>query len=149
MPRAAKKAAVPPPTPASDPLADLRDDGDAETRYPAPPSQEGAQEPPEAPGEGDPLTAVILERLEAAMALPLDPDGILAGAPDKEAATRQALGVMAADLADNLRPTLAPPDALTPREAVERWHADTVAVGILHRGGRCGCTYLAQTILGA
>ena len=34
-------------------------------------------------------------------------------------------------------------------ETVAAWHADTTAPGFLHRGGVCGCRYLARTALRA
>ena len=34
-------------------------------------------------------------------------------------------------------------------ETVAAWHADTTAPGFLHRGGVCGCRYLARTGLRA
>lgn len=32
-------------------------------------------------------------------------------------------------------------------QVITAWHHDTVAVGFLHRGGRCGCHYLARVVL--
>ena len=32
---------------------------------------------------------------------------------------------------------------------IAAWHADTVATGFLHRGGRCGCRYIATRALDA
>lgn len=141
MPRStpAKKAASAKPAPA-DPLADLREPDD-EARYPTPDGQEQAQDGPEAPGEGDPLTALILERLEAAMAIPLDPDGVITDE------ARQMATALAVETAEQIAQV--PVQATNPEDAVERWHADTVAVGFLHKGGRCGCAYLARVILGA
>lgn len=51
---------------------------------------------------------------------------------------------------------IAPVEAVTPVEwdqarhlAVVAMHADTTAVGFLHRGGTCGCWYIAGTVLTA
>lgn len=33
--------------------------------------------------------------------------------------------------------------------AIAAWHADTVALGFLHKGGRCGCHYLSGVALTA
>lgn len=140
MPRAAKKAAAPPP--ADDPLADLRED---DARY------EGTQEAPGAPGSdpADPgATDPLADVVEAALG------GV-------EASWRQALGVetppevqeyvqaIQETLVADLRPLVEPVAVLEVQEAVERWHADTVAMGFLHKGGRCGCHYIARVILGA
>lgn len=137
---AAKKAAAPPP--ADDPLADLRDPDD---RYEG--TQEGPGDPggdPANPGATDPLADVV----EAALG------GV-------EASWRQALGVetprevqeyvqaIQETLVADLRPLVEPVAVLEVQEAVERWHADTVAMGFLHKGGRCGCHYIARVILGA
>lgn len=139
MPRA---KATPKPAPASaDPLADLREPDDAE-RYPQE-GQGGTQEGQEAPGEGDPLTALILERLEAAMAIPLDPEGVITDE------ARQMATALATETATDLAPLLGSVQATTADEAVERWHKDTVAIGFLHKGGRCGCAYIARVVLGA
>lgn len=35
------------------------------------------------------------------------------------------------------------------REAVVAFHADTTAVGFLHKGGTCGCHYIAGVVLQA
>ena len=32
-------------------------------------------------------------------------------------------------------------------EVMTVWHADTVALGFLHKGGACGCRYLAKVAL--
>jgi hypothetical protein len=41
-------------------------------------------------------------------------------------------------------------DRLEARAAmIAAWHADPVALGFLHRGGRCGCRYLAERALDA
>lgn len=137
MPRSttAKKAAATPPP--ADPLADLREDDDA--RYPED-GQEGPQEGPAAPGEGDPLRTVLGEALGAA-SMCWDP------APEGVFQPEQASAIL-----DDLVGAIAqaqPVQAMTADEAVTRWHANTVAVGFLHKGGRCGCRYLAQVILGA
>lgn len=142
MPRTAKKAAATPSTTSSpgveDPLADLRDPDDS-ARYPEE-GQNGAQEGPEAPGEGDPLRNVLGEALGAAsMCWDPVPEGVFQ--PEQASAILDDLLVAMAPLQ--------PVEAATADEAVERWHADTVAVGFLHKGGRCGCRYLAQVILGA
>lgn len=34
-------------------------------------------------------------------------------------------------------------------EVIAGWHADTVALGFLHKGGNCGCRYLAGIALSA
>lgn len=135
-----RAAAKPKPVPAEDPLADLRED-DA-TRYPQE-TPGDTQDGPEAPGEGDPLAVLLLERLEAAMAIPLDPDGVIT--PE----ARQMATALAAETAIDLAPMLGSVQATSADEAVERWHADTVAIGFLHKGGRCGCAYIARVILGA
>lgn len=31
------------------------------------------------------------------------------------------------------------------KDTVAQWHGDTTAAGILHRGGTCGCWYLARS----
>lgn len=135
MPRA-KAPAKPEPT-AADPLADLREDDAA--RYPQE-GQEGPQEGPEAPGEGDPMATRVYEALGAAsMCWDPTPEGVFMS----EAA--EAIG---ADLLDDLRPLLKDEDAPTVESMVEKWHADTVAVGFLHKGGRCGCAYLARVVQG-
>lgn len=138
MPRAkATTATKAPPAPTEDPLADLREDDAA--RYPQE-GQEGAQEGPEAPGEGDPLATLVYEALgTASVCWDPKPEGVFQ--------SEQAEAVGKALLAD-LQPHLVT-DAPSVDDAVTRWHADTVAVGFLHKGGRCGCAYLARVILGA
>lgn len=140
MPRAqaAKKAAPKPqPTPPEDPLADLREGDD---RYPAQEAQEGAQDGPGAPPEGDPLRTVLGEALGAA-SMCWDPT------PEGEFQSEATVAILE-DLVEALGPHLQA-QSQTAAEAVERWHADTVALGFLHKGGRCGCRYIAQVILGA
>lgn len=134
MPRqtAAQKAAQAP----ADPLADLRDPDDA-TRYPAETTQEpaGATEGAEEP---HPLAQLLGEAVGAAsMCWDPEPAGVFASE-------------RAAAIVDDLVAALnqAPTEAADPDEAVERWHRDTVAVGFLHKGGRCGCNYLARVVLG-
>lgn len=134
MPRA-KKAAPPEPT-QEDPLADLREDDAA--RYPQE-GQEGPQKPSEVPGDSDPLQTVLAEALGAA-SMCWDP------APEGVYQPEQATAILT-DLVEAVRPWTV--QATDPDAAVERWHADTVAVGFLHKGGRCGCAYLARVILGA
>lgn len=136
MPRATKAAAAK-PAPA-DPLADLREDDAA--RYPQE-GQGGPQEGPEAPGEGDPLRTVLGEALGAAsMCWDPVPEGVFQ--------PEQASEILE-ELVTSLAPHLGTVQATTAEDAVNRWHADTVAVGFLHKGGRCGCRYIAQVILGA
>lgn len=137
MPRATKTAQAK-PAPEADPLADLRDPADAE-RYPED-GQEGPQEGPGAPGEGDPLRTVLGEALGAA-SMCWDP------APEGVYNPEQAIGILE-DLVTALGPLQAV-QATSVDEAVARWHADTVALGFLHKGGRCGCRYIASVILGA
>lgn len=133
------KRATPKPPPA-DPLADLREDDAA--RYPEE-GQGSPQDAPTGPGEGDPLQALLLERLEAAMAIPLDPDGLISGE------ARDMATALAVETAADLAPFLGSVQVNDADEAVERWHNDTVALGFLHKGGRCGCPYIARVILGA
>lgn len=138
-----KAPSTPPSTTVDDPLADLRDD---DARYPEP-------EGPGAPAgdavdlgsieDPNPLETLILARLEAAMAIPLDEGGTLT------ADHRAMAQVLASEMAQELAPMLAPVQDLTWEAAVEVWHENTVALGFLHKGGRCGCRYIAQTILGA
>ena len=141
MPRATKAAQAKPakaePETTPDPLADLREGDD--TRYPPQEGQGGAQEGPEAPGEGDPLRTVLGEALGAAsMCWDPVPEGVFQ--PEQAS---EVLEELVAALAE-----VQPVQATTVDKAVERWHADTVAVGFLHKGGRCGCRYIAQVILG-
>ena len=132
---AAQEAAQTPP----DPLADLRDPDD--TRYPPQEGPQGAQEAAGAPGETDPLSTLVFEALGAASACWED----LSSAGEFQSDAARAIGD---DLVDALRPMLET-QALDADEAVRRWHADTVALGFLHKGGRCGCAYIARVILGA
>jgi hypothetical protein len=135
MPRAA--AAKAPAAEPADPLADLREEGD---RYGTPGAQEGAQDGPPAPGEGDPLATLLGEAVGAAsVCWEPKPEGVFQ--PEQASA-------IVDDLLASLRPML-DVQATDADAAVERWHADTVAVGFLHKGGRCGCAYLARVILGA
>jgi hypothetical protein len=123
-----------------DPLADLREDGD---RYPADAPQEGQDGPQgaqEAPGEGDPLAALVGEACGAVSVCWMPtPEGVFQS---------EAASAIVDDLLDAIRPMLEV-QALDADEAVERWHKDTVAIGFLHKGGRCGCAYVARVILGA
>lgn len=142
MPRAAKKAAAPAPVPSADPLADLREPDD---RYPADAPegpQEGQGAPPGSAGDQedpDPLVTLLTGLQAAAM-------GIM-GEPTKE--DLEMAQALATEAAAELAPMLAPVAVMDADEAVARWHADTVAVGFLHKGGRCGCAYIARVILGA
>ena len=142
MPRAAKKAAAPQPAPTpEDPLADLRED---DTRYPEQEGpqegQNGAQEGQEQDAGADPLATLVGEACGAvSMCWDPTPEGVFQG---------EAASAIVDDLLDAIRPMLEV-QALDADEAVERWHADTVAVGFLHKGGRCGCAYIARVILGA
>lgn len=114
---------------AADPLADLRDEGD---RYPS--------------------TAPVA-----------DPPGVVSGAvavPDTalaSAITAAAAGVVAADtdearaeaiagLVEVAQTHVSPP--IDTASMIDRWHADQVALGFLHGGGVCGCTYLARIAVG-
>lgn len=140
MPRTAKKAVSPAPsTPVDDPLADLREDAD---RYA---DQQTPQEGPQGEGDGgpeghDPLATVVGEAC-GAVSMCWDPT------PEGEFQSEAASAIVD-DLLDAIRPMLEV-QALDADEAVERWHRDTVAVGFLHKGGRCGCRYVARVILGA
>lgn len=120
-----------------DPLADLREDDD---RYPAQETPQGGQDGPGEDPEGDPLRTVLGEALGAAsMCWDPVPEGVFQ--------PEQASEVLE-DLVEALKP-LQSVQATSTDEAVKRWHADTVAMGFLHKGGRCGCRYIAQVILGA
>lgn len=145
MPRTAKTAAKAPAksspapsTPVEDPLADLRED-EPDARYPED-GQNGPQEGPGDPEGADPLATLVGEAC-GAVSVCWDP------APEGVFQSEAAAAVVD-DLLDAIRPMLEV-QALTADEAVERWHRDTVAVGFLHKGGRCGCRYVAQVILGA
>lgn len=141
MPRTSKTAQSK-PTPA-DPLADLRED-DTE-RYPeqGQAGQEGPQEGPGNPERPEGLSALVGEAVGAASVC-WDPK------PEGVFQSEEASAIVDALLTD-LQPMLNPEpvQAITVQEAVDRWHANTVALGFLHKGGRCGCTYLAQIVLGA
>lgn len=149
MPRTSKTAqAKPAPTPA-DPLADLREP-DAE-RYPEQgpdgntpqDGQEGPQEGPGAPERPEGLSTLVGEALGAAsMCWDPKPEGVF---QSEEASA--IVDALLADLQPMLDPT--PVQAMTAEDAVARWHANTVALGFLHKGGRCGCLYVAQIALGA
>lgn len=140
MPRKATTASSPASsTPVEDPLADLREDEPA-ARYPED-GQNGTQEGPEAPGEADPLVVTILAALETAMAIPQD------NADELNAVHTEMATALANETADTLRPSLTP--AVDVDEVVERWHENTVALGFLHKGGRCGCAYIARAAFGA
>lgn len=142
MPRKAAPSTTP-STPVEDPLADLREEGDRYGEQQGP-GDAGSTEADQGPTEGpNALETVILARLEAAMAIPLDPEGVIT---DDHRAMAQAL---ATEMAEELAPLVAPVQDLTWEAAVEVWHEDTVCLGFLHKGGRCGCRYIAQRILGA
>lgn len=140
MPRPKATPSTKPSTPVEDPLADLREDPD---RYPeegAQDGQDGPQGAQQAPGEGDPLSALVGEACGAvSMCWEPTPEGEFMS---------EAASAIVDDLLDAIRPMLEV-QALDADEAVERWHKDTVAVGFLHKGGRCGCAYVARVILGA
>lgn len=140
MPR---KAAAPSPAPSTtveDPLADLREDPERYADQQAPQGPAGAPDGPEAGQEDpDPLVTLLYALQTAAM-------GIM-GEPTQE--DLDMARALATEAAVDLAPALAPVAALEADEAVERWHRDTVAVGFLHKGGRCGCAYVARVILGA
>jgi hypothetical protein len=139
---AAKKAAAAPPTapPADDPLADLRED---DARYQGAEGPQGAAGAPDGPEvdqeDPNPLATLLYGLQTAAM-------GIMGEPTQEDLEMAQAL---ATEAAADLEPTLTPVAVLGADEAVARWHADTVALGFLHKGGRCGCRYVAQVILGA
>ena len=119
-----------------DPLADLREDDTA--RYPQE-GQEGAQEGPEAPGEGDPLSTLVGEAMGAvSVCWDPTPTGVFMS---------EAASAIVDDLLDAIRPSVTPPVDVD--GVVERWHENTVALGFLHKGGRCGCRYIAQAGFGA
>lgn len=124
-----------PAAPVADPLADLRD---PDARYP----EEAQGEGQEAPGdpEGNAPLATLVGEAAGAVSMCWDPT------PTGEFMSEAASAIVD-DLLDAIQPHLV--QALDADEAVERWHADTVAVGFLHKGGRCGCAYLARVILGA
>lgn len=137
MPRA-KNNPAPPPTPDSaDPLADLREDGD---RYPDDAPQEAQESPQEAQGASggsDPLATLIGEACgRVSMCWDPTPEGVFQS---------EAASAIVEDLVEAVRPMLEV-QATGVQEAVERWHADTVAMGFLHKGGRCGCHYIARVI---
>lgn len=139
MTRTAKKAPSPAPsTPVEDPLADLRE---PDERYPDP---EGPGEPDDEtpdPEPTDPLATVVGEACGAvSMCWDPTPEGVFQS---------EAASAIVDDLLEAIRPMVAPAQDLTWEAAVETWHEDTVAVGFLHKGGRCGCRYIAQRILGA
>lgn len=137
MTRAKPKPAQATELPA-DPLADLRDDEDS-ARYPEE-GQGGAQDGLEDPEGADPLATLVGEAA-GAVSMCWDPT------PEGEFQSEAASAIVD-DLLDAIRPMLGV-ETGTAAEAVTRWHADTVAVGFLHKGGRCGCRYIAQVILGA
>lgn len=138
MPRKPAAASSPAPsTPVEDPLADLREDEPA-ARYPED-GQNGTQEGPEAPGEADPLATLLGEAVgRASMCWDPTPEGVFHS---------ESASAIVDDLLDALRPMAAP--AVDVDEVVERWHENTVALGFLHKGGRCGCRYIAQAGFGA
>lgn len=117
MPRAKKPADA-------DPLADLRDDADAD-RYPD-------AEPTPPPSVVEQVADALTEAVRTAAAPLVD-----AGAPIEDVldAATQAARTFVAPVPDHA-------------SLVALWHADEVALGFLHRGGRCGCDYIARTGLG-
>lgn len=128
-----------PPTPA-DPLADLRDD---DARYPA---QEAPGAPSGAPADQDtpdPLADVVGAALEAVEASWRQSLGV-----DTPAEVTEYVAAVQETLVADLRPLVEPAatGGLTLQETVERWHADTVAMGFLHKGGRCGCHYIGRVL---
>lgn len=138
MPRKAAAPSPAPSTPVEDPLADLREDSERYADQQTP--QEGPQGAQETPGGEDPLSTLVGEACGAvSMCWDPTPEGEFQG---------EAASAIVDDLLDAIRPMLEV-QALTADEAVERWHRDTVAVGFLHKGGRCGCAYVARVILGA
>lgn len=143
MPRATKPAQ---PAPNVDPLADLREPDAA--RYPDPTvaqdGQNGLQEAPAATERPEGLETLVFEALGAASACWENLEGAGVFQSDQAKAIGDAL---VADLQPMLNPE--PVQATTAQEAVARWHSDTVALGFLHKGGRCGCLYIAQRALGA
>lgn len=133
MPRAKP---TPPPAAPADPLADLRD---PDARYPEEATQ-GAQEGPVDPEGTNPLSTLVGEACGAvSMCWEPTPEGVFMS---------EAASAIVDDLLDAIKPMLQV-EAQTADEVVERWHANTVAVGFLHKGGRCGCRYLAQIVVGA
>lgn len=134
MTRAAAKPKPPAAAP-PDPLADLRDN---QERYP---EQDTPPTPPP-PGEDDPLRTVLGEALGAAsMCWEPIPEGVFQS---------EQASLVLDDLLEGLAGLLRAPVEEGEADAlVERWHADTVALGFLHKGGRCGCRYIATIALGA
>lgn len=135
-----RKAAQPAPA-TPDPLADLRDGTDE--RAMAPQEPEKAPQAPsqeEVGAEGPSLLS------SPHMGLLEDEDGAPFG-QDVQDAFLQRMTDALMDLAAD--PKAGDPAVIGWEQAVERWHADTVSLGFLHRGGRCGCRYIAQRILGA
>lgn len=129
-------------TPA-DPLADLREDH--AQRYPeqGQDGQEAPQGAPAAPERPEGLATLVGEAVGAAsVCWDPKPEGVFQS---------EEVSAIVDALLDDLQPMLNPEpvQATTAQEAVARWHADTVALGFLHKGGRCGCLYIAQRALGA
>lgn len=134
MPRAAKPTPTAEPV-AADPLADLREDSE---RYPEE-AQGGVQEAPGDPEGQSPLATLVGEACGAvSMCWDPTPEGVFQS---------EAASAIVDDLLEAIQPMLQV-EAQTAEEVMERWHANTVAVGFLHKGGRCGCRYLAQIVVG-
>lgn len=67
-------------------------------------------------------------------------------APDPLADLREGDG--AAAVPSTIRATNRKPEKEDPVAAVvRRWHADSTAESLAHRGGTCGCRYLAEIAL--
>lgn len=136
-PPKARKAAQAAPVAAPDPLADLREPETDASRYPM--ETDATRETAE-PGD-DTLETMVFEALGAASACWETLDG--AGEFQSEAA--EAIGH---DLVSAIRGMVTLVTEDDQQAQVDRmivaWHDNTIALGFLHKGGRCGCHYLAK-----
>lgn len=133
------------PQEAADPLADLR----------ATEPTEGPENAPDALPEADPddggeprtVTTVVAEAVGGGSTCWVGGTGDLVFDPDQAMEVTQRAVAELATM--GVGQPLATDDDVDAQvaEMIAAWHADTVSLGFLHGGGRCGCRYLARTAL--
>lgn len=135
----------PKPVEVPDPLAEFRDQ---DTQPPVvKPGATGATLPPT--DDGGPVEYLYAtESLPEAIALAL----MLASAEDRSVELNEALArellVRVGPGVPNVLPLVSENEQDEIRaQMIATWHADTVALPILHKGGTCACRYIANTVL--
>lgn len=144
MPRAPRTKADPTPVVVEDPLADLRqDEGD---------TGPGAPDPLQATrddllkfelrgDEPDPLAAVVGQAVGAASMAWENPAG--AGVFDDARASLVVDSLLA--VLRGTQTLVGPEDQANARAVIiAAWHEDRTSLGFLHKGGVCGCHFLAN-----